>query len=39
MPVAKALSEPQKALHKLGLDRDIDLALHIRCATRTKRAS
>jgi ATP-dependent DNA helicase RecG len=26
---AKALSEPQKALHKLGLVRDIDLALHL----------
>src|SRR5215210_6204321 len=25
----KALSEPQKALHKLGLVRDIDLALHL----------
>jgi ATP-dependent DNA helicase RecG len=30
MPAAKAApSEPQKALHKLGLDRDIDLALHL----------
>ncbi|HEY8358067.1 MAG TPA: ATP-dependent DNA helicase RecG, partial [Ramlibacter sp.] len=29
MPVAQALSAPQKALHKLGLARDIDLALHI----------
>ena len=36
MPVAKAppapskgLSEPQKALRKLGLARDIDLALHL----------
>ena len=29
MPDAKALSEPQKALAKLGLGRDIDLALHI----------
>ncbi|MDB5954322.1 ATP-dependent DNA helicase RecG [Ramlibacter sp.] len=29
MPETKALSEPQKALRKLGLDRDIDLALHI----------
>ncbi|MBI5279861.1 MAG: ATP-dependent DNA helicase RecG [Burkholderiales bacterium] len=29
MPEAKALSEPQKALHKLGLTRDIDLALHL----------
>ncbi len=26
---AKALSAPQKALHKLGLVRDIDLALHL----------
>ena len=26
---AKALSAPQKALHKLGLTRDIDLALHL----------
>ncbi|MDG5978091.1 ATP-dependent DNA helicase RecG [Hydrogenophaga taeniospiralis CCUG 15921] len=26
---AKALSAPQKALHKLGLRRDIDLALHL----------
>lgn len=26
---AKALSEPQKALRKLGLERDIDLALHL----------
>lgn len=29
MPETKALSEPQKALRKLGLGRDIDLALHI----------
>ncbi|WP_414708706.1 ATP-dependent DNA helicase RecG [Ramlibacter sp.] len=29
MPAAKALSEPQKALLKLGLARDIDLALHL----------
>lgn len=29
MPAAQALSEPQKALHKLGLARDIDLALHL----------
>lgn len=29
MPESKALSEPQKALHKMGLARDIDLALHI----------
>ena len=29
MPEAKALSEPQKALKKLGLTRDIDLALHL----------
>ncbi|HET8744665.1 MAG TPA: ATP-dependent DNA helicase RecG [Ramlibacter sp.] len=29
MPEPKALSEPQKALIKLGLERDIDLALHI----------
>lgn len=29
MPETKALSEPQKALLKLGLARDIDLALHI----------
>jgi ATP-dependent DNA helicase RecG len=29
MPETKALSEPQKALKKLGLTRDIDLALHI----------
>ncbi|MGV3572412.1 MAG: DEAD/DEAH box helicase, partial [Ramlibacter sp.] len=29
MPLAQALSPPQKALHKLGLARDIDLALHI----------
>jgi ATP-dependent DNA helicase RecG len=29
MPENKALSEPQKALHKMGLARDIDLALHI----------
>jgi ATP-dependent DNA helicase RecG len=29
MPETKALSEPQKALNKLGLRRDIDLALHI----------
>ena len=28
-PPAKALSGPQKALHKLGLLRDIDLALHL----------
>ncbi|MBT9507828.1 ATP-dependent DNA helicase RecG [Rhodoferax sp.] len=28
-PPAKALSGPQKALHKLGLARDIDLALHL----------
>jgi ATP-dependent DNA helicase RecG len=28
-PAKKALSEPQKALHKLGLVRDIDLALHL----------
>ncbi len=28
-PAAKALSGPQKALHKLGLRRDIDLALHL----------
>ena len=28
-PVAKPLSAPQKALHKLGLYRDIDLALHL----------
>jgi ATP-dependent DNA helicase RecG len=28
-PTKKALSEPQKALHKLGLVRDIDLALHL----------
>ena len=26
---AKPLSAPQKALHKLGLYRDIDLALHL----------
>ena len=26
---AKGLSEPQKALRKLGLARDIDLALHL----------
>ena len=26
---SKALSAPQKALRKLGLDRDIDLALHL----------
>ena len=29
MPAAKASTEPQKALAKLGLARDIDLALHI----------
>jgi ATP-dependent DNA helicase RecG len=29
MPDAKAKSEPQKALEKLGLTRDIDLALHL----------
>ena len=29
MPETKALSEPQKALLKLGLARDIDLALHL----------
>lgn len=29
MPETKAMSEPQKALHKLGLARDIDLALHL----------
>lgn len=29
MPAAKATTEPQKALAKLGLARDIDLALHI----------
>lgn len=29
MPDNKALSAPQKALHKLGLARDIDLALHL----------
>jgi ATP-dependent DNA helicase RecG len=29
MPDSTALSEPQKALRKLGLARDIDLALHI----------
>jgi ATP-dependent DNA helicase RecG len=29
MPETKALSAPQKALHKLGLVRDIDLALHL----------
>jgi ATP-dependent DNA helicase RecG len=29
MPEAKALSQPQKALVKMGLARDIDLALHI----------
>ncbi|RYY98615.1 MAG: ATP-dependent DNA helicase RecG [Comamonadaceae bacterium] len=29
MPVAQDLTAPQKALHKLGLARDIDLALHI----------
>ena len=29
MPEPKALSEPQKALRKLGLERDIDLALHL----------
>ncbi len=28
-PPVKALSGPQKALHKLGLVRDIDLALHL----------
>ena len=27
--VTKALSAPQRAMHKLGLRRDIDLALHI----------
>ncbi len=29
MPAAQALSAPQKALRKLGLARDIDLALHL----------
>jgi ATP-dependent DNA helicase RecG len=29
MPATQALSEPQKALIKLGLARDIDLALHL----------
>jgi ATP-dependent DNA helicase RecG len=29
MPATQALSEPQKALLKLGLARDIDLALHL----------
>ena len=29
MPETKALSEPQKALIKMGLARDIDLALHL----------
>ncbi|MEO5671482.1 MAG: ATP-dependent DNA helicase RecG [Ramlibacter sp.] len=29
MPEAKALSEPQKALIRLGLVRDVDLALHL----------
>jgi ATP-dependent DNA helicase RecG len=29
MPETKALSEPQKALFKLGLARDVDLALHL----------
>ena len=29
MPTAQALTEPQKALLKLGLTRDIDLALHL----------
>jgi ATP-dependent DNA helicase RecG len=29
MPAAAPLSAPQKALHKLGLVRDIDLALHL----------
>jgi ATP-dependent DNA helicase RecG len=29
MPETKALTEPQKALRKLGLARDIDLALHL----------
>ena len=29
MPASPALTEPQKALRKLGLARDIDLALHI----------
>ncbi|MDP3761352.1 MAG: ATP-dependent DNA helicase RecG [Ramlibacter sp.] len=29
MPEAKAMSEPQKALVKMGLARDIDLALHL----------
>lgn len=28
-PPPKALSAPQKAMHKLGLKRDIDLALHL----------
>ena len=29
MPDAKAKTEPQKALEKLGLARDIDLALYL----------
>src|SRR5687767_9042696 len=29
MPAAAPLTAPQKALHKLGLVRDIDLALHL----------
>jgi ATP-dependent DNA helicase RecG len=29
MPETTAMSQPQKALHKLGLTRDIDLALHL----------
>jgi ATP-dependent DNA helicase RecG len=29
MPETAAMSQPQKALHKLGLARDIDLALHL----------
>ena len=29
MPAPKPKSVPQQALHKLGLDRDIDLALHL----------
>src|SRR5687767_632347 len=29
MPDTKALSEPQKAMIRLGLERDIDLALHL----------
>jgi len=29
MPETAAMSQPQKALHKLGLTRDIDLALHL----------